>query len=162
MGRKARSWMGEIGAARAKFLRASSPRLAKKKGTQGLAWVSFCSFAYVREFKQQLYVQLAFCLVRRRPGKALRCFPSFFPGCRPVRARERSKLFCKKGSSKNFTLATARPPPRTCAILSMSTSGSELPKARLENPGTGLHSGGEHGTISPATRLHARKADHLL
>ena len=42
----------------------------------------------------------------------------------------------------------------------MSTSASELPKARLENPGTGLHSGGEHGTISPATRLHARKADH--
>ena len=28
--------MGEIGAARAKFLRASSPRLAKKKGTQFL------------------------------------------------------------------------------------------------------------------------------
>ena len=123
--------MGEIGAARAKFLRASSPRLAKKKGTQGLAWVSFCSFAYVREFKQQLYVQLAFCLVRRRPGKTLRCFPSFFPGCRPVRARARSKLFCKKVSSKNFTLATARPPPRTCAILSMSTSDSELPLARI-------------------------------
>ena len=82
----------------------------------------------------------------RRPGKALRCFPSFFPGCRPVRARARSKLFCKKVSSKNFTLATARPPPRTCAILSMSTSGSELPLARfvpcghaprIENPGTG-------------------------
>ena len=81
-----------------------------------------------------------------RPGKALRCFPSFFPGCRPVRARARSKLFCKKVSSKNFTLATARPPPRTCAILSMSTSGSELPLARfvpcghaprIENPGTG-------------------------
>ena len=67
----------------------------------------------------------------RRPGKALRCFPSFFPGCRPVRARARSKLFCKKVSSKNFTLATARPPPRTCAILSMSTSGSELPLARI-------------------------------
>ena len=74
---------------------------------------------------------------RRRPGKALRCFPSFFPGCRPVRARARSKLFCKKVSSKNFTLATARPPPRTCAILSMSTSGSELPLARIESPGTG-------------------------
>ena len=73
----------------------------------------------------------------RRPGKALRCFPSFFPGCRPVRARARSKLFCKKVSSKNFTLATARPPPRTCAILSMSTSGSELPLARIESPGTG-------------------------
>ena len=82
----------------------------------------------------------------RRPGKALRCFPSFFPGCRPVRARARSKLFCKKVSSKNFTLATARLPPRTCAILSMSTSGSELPLARfvpcghaprIENPGTG-------------------------
>ena len=28
-------------------------------------------------------------------------------------------------------------PPRTCAILSMSTSGSELPKARLDSPGTG-------------------------
>ena len=54
------------------------------------------------------------------------------------------------------------PPARTCADLLMSTSASELPKARLENPGTGLHSGGEHGTISPATRLHARKADHLL
>ena len=73
----------------------------------------------------------------RRPGKALRCFPSFFPGCRPVRARARSKLFCKKVSSKNFMLATARPPPRTCAILSMSTSGSELPLARIESPGTG-------------------------
>ena len=29
------------------------------------------------------------------------------------------------------------PPPRTCAILSMSTSGSSLPKARIETPGTG-------------------------
>ena len=29
------------------------------------------------------------------------------------------------------------PPPRTCAILSMSTSGSELPLARIESPGTG-------------------------
>ena len=28
-------------------------------------------------------------------------------------------------------------PPRTCAILSMSTSGSELPLARIESPGTG-------------------------
>ena len=27
--------------------------------------------------------------------------------------------------------------PRTCAILSMSTSGSELPQARIESPGTG-------------------------
>ena len=29
------------------------------------------------------------------------------------------------------------PPARTCAILSMSTSGSELPKARIDSPGTG-------------------------
>ena len=29
------------------------------------------------------------------------------------------------------------PPPRTCAILLMSTSGSELPLARIETPGTG-------------------------
>ena len=29
------------------------------------------------------------------------------------------------------------PPPRTCAILLMSTSGSELPLARIESPGTG-------------------------
>ena len=40
-------------------------------------------------------------------------------------------------TTKNFTLATARPPPRTCAILLMSTSGSELPLARIESPGTG-------------------------
>ena len=33
--------MGEIGAARAKFLRASSPRLAKKKGTQFLPGCPF-------------------------------------------------------------------------------------------------------------------------
>ena len=42
MGRKARSWMGEIGAARAKFLRASSPRLAKKEGHPVSAWVPLC------------------------------------------------------------------------------------------------------------------------
>ena len=29
------------------------------------------------------------------------------------------------------------PPARTCAILLMSTSGSELPKARIDSPGTG-------------------------
>ena len=34
--------MGEIGAARAKFLRASSPRLAKKEGHPVSAWVPLC------------------------------------------------------------------------------------------------------------------------
>ena len=42
MGRKARSWMGEIGAAQVKFLRASSPRLAKKEGHPVSAWVPLC------------------------------------------------------------------------------------------------------------------------
>ena len=57
----------------------------------------------------------------RRPGKALRCFPSFFPGCRPVRARARSKLFCKKVSSKNFTLASLG------ALFSLLPSTCESP-----------------------------------
>ena len=106
--------MGEIGAARAKFLRASSPRLAKKKGTQGLAWVSFCSFAYVREFKQQLYVQLAFCLVRYRPGKTLRCFPSFSLAIAQVRARPwGAGLTCRFGRRRAFATGKLRPTPRS-------------------------------------------------
>ena len=34
--------MGEIGAAQVKFLRASSPRLAKKEGHPVSAWVPLC------------------------------------------------------------------------------------------------------------------------
>ena len=46
------------------------------------------------------------------------------------------KLF-EKSLTKNFYARSARLLARTCAILSMSTSGSELPKARIESPGTG-------------------------
>ena len=49
----------------------------------------------------------------RRPGKALRCFPSFFPGCRPVRARARSKLF-EKSFIKNFYAASRVSSPKNC------------------------------------------------
>ena len=40
--------------------------------------------------------------VRRRPGKTLRCFPSFFSGWRPLRARARSQPFLKKRRPKKL------------------------------------------------------------
>ena len=48
------------------------------------------------------------------------------------------------------------PPARTCAILLMSTSGSELPLARLESPGTGPQGRRwENGGVGRKPRLHA-------
>ena len=73
----------------------------------------------------------------RRPGKALRCFPSFFPGCRPVRARARSKLFCKKVSSKNFMLASLGPRRARALVVRTGVSVAHRPLARIDNPGTG-------------------------
>ena len=51
--------------------------------------------------------------VRRRPGKTLRCFPSFFSGWRPLRARARSKLF-EKSFIKNFYAASRVSSPKNC------------------------------------------------
>ena len=100
-------------------------------------------------------------------GREKRCAGSLsFRACaaRLARSRARSKLFCKRVSSKNFYARFARPPARTCVFLlhrrgvqppplwrelpgvppprtcvggSMSTRGSELPGARIESPGTG-------------------------
>ena len=58
----------------------------------------------------------------------------------PIKVKGKVAPFLKKRRPKKLYARFARPPPRTCAILSMSTSGSELPKARIESPGTGLSS----------------------
>ena len=74
-----------------------------------------------------------------RPYGRVRHGSWFLFSCRPCKVKGKVAPFLKKRRPKKLYARFARPPARTCAILSMSTSGSELPKARLDSPGTGLN-----------------------
>ena len=60
-------------------------------------------------------------------------FPALAGAIRPWDAVPHPASFLSRKLGKELHPPTAR----TCAILSMSTSGSELPQARIESPGTG-------------------------
>ena len=72
----------------------------------------------LNEYERQRAVLSADCAPPAGKGVAFATVPLVcYLGCAPLRARARSKLFCKKVSSKNFYARFARPPARTCVFL---------------------------------------------